>query len=435
MSNFTDIQNELQQNAVHIGVVGLGYVGLPIALEFGRHFSVTGFDINSERIAALNNGSDPDGETPDEQFKNTQVQFTTDFARLNTCRVHIIAVPTPVDEHKVPDLRSLRKASVTVGGALKKGDVVVYESTVFPGCTEEICLPILESVSGLKVNSDFKLCYSPERVNPGDQVHTLSKVVKIVSSADTEGLEIVSDLYAVIVQPGIYRASAIKVAEAAKILENTQRDLNIALMNEMSMILDRMQVNTYEVIEAASTKWNFHPYKPGLVGGHCIGVDPYYLTYKAMELEYEPLVILSGRKVNDAMAYHVAKRCMQKLIEFKKPLSDSRILVMGITFKENVYDIRNSKVADLVLELRSFGLQVEVTDPKANPADVQKEYGFSLDNQPRNLYDAIILAVPHREYLEMPESQFMQWAAKDCVFIDIKGVFRNKISSLHYWSL
>ena len=426
---------QLRNKHARISVVGLGYVGLPIALEFGRHFYVTGFDIDPTRIEALKNNVDPGGELPASYFENSTVDFTTNIDALKHCNFHIIAVPTPVDEHKVPDLSSLQSATQTIASILKKGDYVVFESTVYPGCTEDICLPILESVSGLKVNTDFKLGYSPERINPGDDVHTLRNVMKIVSGSDKEALETISDVYVTIVQPGVYQASSIKVAEAAKILENTQRDLNIALMNELSIILDKMGVNTYEVIEAAGTKWNFHKYKPGLVGGHCIGVDPYYLTYKAMELDYEPYVILSGRKVNDNMAYHVAKRCVQKLIEAGKNLATSRILVMGITFKENVNDIRNSKVADMIKELRSFGLQVDVVDPKADSAEVEKHYGFELQKVNGHQYDAIILAVPHKEYVQLTPEYFASIATTDGIFIDIKGIFRDKINTLQYWSL
>ena len=425
----------LKNKSSKISVIGLGYVGLPIALEFGRHFSVIGFDVKKERINSLNNKIDPDGEVSADAFNDTDVIFTDEAAALSSCSFHIIAVPTPVDEHKVPDLTYLEKATAQVAAILKPGDYVVYESTVFPGCTEENCLPILEAVSGLKLNVDFKLGYSPERINPGDTQYTLRNVVKIVSGSDEQALNEISAIYASIVQPGVYRASSIKVAEAAKILENTQRDLNIALMNELSLILDKMNVNTYEVIEAAGTKWNFHKYYPGLVGGHCIGVDPYYLTYKSMELGYEPYVILSGRKVNDNMAFYIARRCMQQLIAFGKNLSDSKILVMGLTFKENVTDIRNSKVADLVHELKSFGLHVDVTDPKANNIETQKEYGFALTAVNGTKYDAIILAVPHKEYLELDEQYFSSIAATQCLFIDIKGVFRKKITQLNYWSL
>jgi len=425
----------LQNKSTKISVVGLGYVGLPIALAFGKHFDVVGYDIKSARINSLNNRVDPDGEVDASAFEGTSVLFTDDLLKLNDCSFHIIAVPTPVDEHKVPDLSFLNAATKLVASVIKKGDYIVYESTVFPGCTEEVCLPLIEQISKLKLNIDFKLGYSPERINPGDTTYTLSNVIKIVSGSDTEALEVIGAVYAHVVQPGVYAASSIKVAEAAKILENTQRDLNIALMNEFSIIMDRMQVNTYEVIEAAGTKWNFHKYYPGLVGGHCIGVDPYYLTYKSIELGYEPYVILSGRKINDNMAFYIARRCMQQLIAAGKNLTDSKILVMGLTFKENVTDIRNSKVADLVNELKSFGLDVEVTDPKANASDAEAEYGFKLTKVNGTKYDAIILAVPHKEYIQLNENYFLSIAANECLFIDIKGVFRTKIKQLNYWSL
>lgn len=429
------IYDKIKNKEVKISVIGLGYVGLPIALEFGRKFSVIGFDINAERIESLKLCIDPGGEVNAAAFKNTDVLFTTDAEKLKESSFHIVAVPTPVDEHRVPDLSPLIAATKTVAGILKQDDYVIYESTVYPGCTEEICLPILEELSGLKLNTGFKLGYSPERINPGDVQHTLMNVIKIVSGSDAESLDNIAAIYSEIVVPGVHRASSIKVAEAAKILENTQRDLNIALMNELSIILDRLDVSTHEVIEAAGTKWNFHKYQPGLVGGHCIGVDPYYLTYKSMELGYEPAVILSGRKVNDNMAFYVARRCMQKLIEAGKNLKDSRILIMGITFKENVTDIRNSKVADLVNELRSFGLRVDISDPNAGKVELKHEYGFESIDKIEDKYDAIILAVPHREFLSLDESWFRRYATDNCVFIDIKGVYRNKLQSFNYWSL
>ncbi len=427
--------NKLKSGEAKISVTGLGYVGLPIALEFGRKFSVIGYDIDSQRIAHLNAGIDDGNDVNADAFQNTNVHFTTDSNARAICSFHIIAVPTPVDEHKVPDLSPLIAATKSVAKILKSGDYVVYESTVFPGCTEEICLPLLEAGSGLKLNTDFKLGYSPERINPGDVQYTLKNVIKIVSGSDAEALGNISAIYTEIVIPGVYQASSIKVAEAAKILENTQRDLNIALMNELSIILDKMNVNTYEVIEAAGTKWNFHKYKPGLVGGHCIGVDPYYLTYKAIELGYEPHVILGGRKVNDNMAFYVARRCMQKLIEAGKNLTDSKILVMGLTFKENVSDIRNSKVADLVRELLSFGLQVDVHEPNVGSDEVYKEYQFGLIHQINDKYDAIIIAVPHNEYQNLDEDYFLSHAKENCLLIDIKGIYRNKFTQFNYWSL
>lgn len=427
--------NKLKSGENKISVIGLGYVGLPIALEFGRKFSVVGYDIDTDRINMLKEGIDEGNDIEPIAFENTNVLFTSDVNDLQNCNFHIIAVPTPVDEHKVPDLSPLIAATKTIAGILKKGDYIVYESTVFPGCTEDICLPVLKEGSGLELNTEFKLGYSPERINPGDVQYTLKNVIKIVSGSDEEALENISSIYAEIVLPGVYQASNIKVAEAAKILENTQRDLNIALMNELSIILDKMNVNTYEVIEAAGTKWNFHKYKPGLVGGHCIGVDPYYLTYKAMELGYEPYVILGGRKVNDNMAFYVARRCMQKLIEAGKNLTDSRILVMGLTFKENVSDIRNSKVADLVQELLSFGLHVDVTEPNVSSEEVNAEYNFGLLEQVSDKYDAIIIAVAHKEYLTLEEEYFLSHAKENCLLIDIKGIYRNKFTKFNYWSL
>lgn len=429
------IYDRLLKKETGISVTGLGYVGLPIALEFGRKFSVVGFDISAERIAKLREGIDPGNEIPASQFENTEVVFTTDEKQLSQCALHIVAVPTPVDEHRVPDLGPLMRASETIGRILKPGDYVIFESTVYPGCTEEDCLPIIERISGLRCNRDFKVGYSPERINPGDHTHLLTNVIKIVSGSDEEALENIARIYAEIVQPGVHKAPSIRVAEAAKILENTQRDLNIALMNELSIILDRMHVNVYDVIEAAGTKWNFHRYFPGLVGGHCIGVDPYYLTYKSMELGYEPEVILSGRRVNDNMAFYVAKRCVQKLIEAGKDLKNSKILVMGITFKENVSDIRNSKVADMIYELQSFGLQIDVVDPNVRKEEVKKEYGFDLCDAPGKGYAAIIVAVAHRPYLALDESYFSGISAEGCILIDLRGIFRNRIHKLSYWSL
>ncbi len=426
---------QLTNKEVKISVIGLGYVGLPIALEFGKKFSVIGFDIDAVKVDSLKQHIDPGKELSSAAFDKADVIFTTDPEQLRSCNFHIVAVPTPVDEHRVPDLHPLLSASKTIGSIIKKGDYVIYESTVYPGCTEEDCLPIIEKLSNLKVGVDFKLGYSPERINPGDATHTLANVIKIVSGCDEEALDHIASIYSEIVQPGVFKATSIKVAEAAKILENTQRDLNIALMNELSIILDKMNVNSFDVIEAAATKWNFQKYYPGLVGGHCIGVDPYYLTYRSIELGYEPEVILSGRRINDNMAFHIAKRCLQKLIEQGKDLKNSKILVMGITFKEDVTDIRNSKVADLVKELRSFGLAVDVTDPKADTKDVKHEYGFELVAQPGVNYDAIIVAVPHREFIGMNEDDFLAMAAEKCIFIDIKGAFRNKIKQLNYWSL
>src|SRR6476660_3727949 len=361
-----------------LAVIGLGYVGLPIALEFARKVSVIGFDINAKRIDMMKAGKDPSNELDKKAFEVCDIEFTNSLDVLRLARFFIVAVPTPVDEHNVPDLTPVKKASETIGNVIKKGDYVVFESTVYPGCTEEDCLPIIEKLSGLKNITDFKSGYSPERINPGDKNHTLAKIIKVVSGCDAESLDQIAKVYELVVQVGVHRASYIKVAEAAKIIENTQRDLNIALMNELSIIFDKIGINTYEVLEAAGTKWNFLKFQPGLVGGHCIGVDPYYLTHKSKELGYESQVILAGRVINDGMAGYVAKKVLQHIIQNNGNVKNANVLVMGVTFKENVSDIRNSKVADVVKELRSYSLQVHVTDPHANSDELKHEYGFEL---------------------------------------------------------
>src|SRR6187399_1666012 len=353
---------ELIDKKAKLAVIGLGYVGLPIALEFAKKISVIGFDINEGRVEMMRKCIDPSNELIKKDFDGCDIHFTSKLEELRAAKFFIVAVPTPVDEHNVPDLTPVKKASETIGKILKKGDYVVFESTVYPGCTEDDCLPIIEKLSGLKNLKDFKLGYSPERINPGDKTHTLSKVIKVVSGCDAESLDEIAKTYELVVVAGVHRASCIKVAEAAKIIENTQRDLNIALMNELSIIFDRMNINTYEVLEASSTKWNFLKFFPGLVGGHCIGVDPYYLTYKAQELGYHAQVINSGRYVNDSMGFYVAKQTVKKIIATGKDVSKSKVLVLGATFKENVEDIRNSKVADVVKELVSYGVHVEVSD-------------------------------------------------------------------------
>jgi UDP-N-acetyl-D-glucosamine/UDP-N-acetyl-D-galactosamine dehydrogenase len=426
---------EIIERKKKIGVIGLGYVGLPIALEFARKVSVIGFDINSERIEMMRNRKDPSGELSPEMFDQCDIVFTDSLDVLKEAAFFIVAVPTPIDEHKLPDLRPVLSASRTIGQVLKKGDYVVYESTVYPGCTEEDCLPLLEELSGLKGCVDFKLGYSPERINPGDKEHTLPKIVKVVSGCDAESLEEIAKVYQIVVQAGVHKASSIKVAEAAKIIENTQRDVNIALMNELSIIFNKMGINTYEVLEAAGTKWNFLKFYPGLVGGHCIGVDPYYLTYKAQELGYHAQVINSGRYVNDSMGFYVAKQTVKKLISFGKDISKAKVLVMGATFKEDVEDIRNSKVADLITELTSYGLKTDVTDPHASSSDLQHEYGFGLAEKIDSGYDAIILAVSHQEYKKLDEAYFTAIGSSDAIVVDIKGILRNKIKKLHYWSL
>lgn len=429
------IYDDLISKKSKLAVIGLGYVGLPIALEFARKISVIGFDIHDGRIGMMRNGIDPSNELPKESFEGCDIHFTSKLDELREAKFFIVAVPTPVDEHNVPDLKPVTAASKTIGQVLKHGDYVVYESTVYPGCTEEDCLPILEQLSGLKNISDFKLGYSPERINPGDKEHTLAKIIKVVSGCDAESLDQIAKVYATVVQAGVHKASSIKVAEAAKIIENTQRDVNIALMNELSRIFEKLEINTYEVLDASRTKWNFLPFTPGLVGGHCIGVDPYYLTYKATALGYEPEVILSGRRINDDMGPYIARRTVQLLTKMKKNVSESRVLVMGATFKENVTDIRNSKVADIINELKLYSVSVDVTDPNANSEELQHEYGFGLIENPNGNYDAIIVAVNHREYLGLTESDFKKHLKPDGLFIDVKGIYRGKISTLKYWSL
>jgi UDP-N-acetyl-D-galactosamine dehydrogenase len=426
---------ELISKQKQLAVIGLGYVGLPIALAFAKKLRVIGFDINKDRVAQMRDGIDPSGELGEADFKNCDIRFTYDPQELQNASFFIVAVPTPIDPHSMPDLKPLLSASRTVGKALKKGDYVVFESTVYPGCTEEDCIPLLEQESGLTFRRDFKVGYSPERINPGDKEHTLAKITKVVSGCCPESLEVVANMYQLVVEAGVHKASSIKVAEAAKIIENTQRDLNIALMNELSMIFDKLKINTYEVLEAAGTKWNFLKFSPGLVGGHCIGVDPYYLTYKSKELGHDPKVILSGRQINDAMGAYVAKRTVQLMAKQGKDIINSRVLVMGATFKENVEDIRNSKVADVVNELTSFGVQVDIIDPHADSNELKHEYGFGLIKEPHTAYDAIILAVSHKEYSNRSESYFQSMAAQNAVFIDVKGIYRNKIKTLHYWSL
>lgn len=418
-----------------LAVIGLGYVGLPIALEFARKISVIGFDINAGRVAQMQKGIDPSQELEPEAFAGCDITFTADPDDLAEATFFIVAVPTPVDKHNVPNLRPLLSASETVGKVLKKGDYVVYESTVYPGCTEEDCIPVLEKHSGLTFVEDFKVGYSPERINPGDKEHTLSKIVKVVSGCDDESLDTIARTYEIVVEAGVHRAPAIKVAEAAKIIENTQRDLNIALMNELSKIFDLLDINTFDVLEAAGTKWNFLRFFPGLVGGHCIGVDPYYLTYKASALGYDPEVILSGRRINDDMSSYVAKKVVQKLIKADKHLKDSRVLVMGTTFKENVSDIRNSKVADLVKELKNYSLTVDVVDAYADSGEVEAEYGFALAPAVGAKYDVIIVAVNHDPYMSLDEGYFKSIGNGHTLFVDIKGVFKDKIKDLDYWSL
>jgi UDP-N-acetyl-D-glucosamine/UDP-N-acetyl-D-galactosamine dehydrogenase len=426
---------DLLDKKAKLAVIGLGYVGLPIALEFAKNISVIGFDISEERVNLMKQGIDPSNELSKEAFDNCDIQFTTSLDVLKEAQFYVVAVPTPVDESNVPDLTPVTKASETIGKVIKKGDYVVFESTVYPGCTEEDCLPIIEKISGLKGVDDFKIGYSPERINPGDKVYTLTNVVKVVSGCDAESLDVIAKVYELVVKAGVHRASSIKVAEAAKIIENTQRDLNIALMNELSIIFDKMNINTFEVLEAAGTKWNFLKFQPGLVGGHCIGVDPYYLTYKSAQLGYDAEVILAGRNINDNMAKHVAKKVIQHIIQFNGDIKTAKVLVKGTTFKENVSDIRNSKVADLVKELKAFFVQVDVEDPKACTNELMHEYGYGLCENLSNDYDAVIVAVPHESYLGLDDQFFSDISKPDAMIADLKGIYRNKIENRKYWSL
>jgi len=418
-----------------LAVIGLGYVGLPIALEFAKKIKVIGFDINADRIKMMQNNIDPSQELESSAFDGCDIEFTNDLEVLKTANFFIVAVPTPVDGHNVPDLIPVQRASETIGKVIKKGDYVVYESTVYPGCTEEDCVPIIEKLSGLNMVSDYKIGYSPERINPGDKEHTISTIVKVVSGCCEESLETIAKVYELVVKAGVHKASSIKVAEAAKIIENTQRDLNIALMNELSIIFDKMNINTFEVLEAAGTKWNFLKFQPGLVGGHCIGVDPYYLTYKSKELGYDSQVILAGRAINDGMAGYVAKKVLQHIIQFSSNVKDAKVLVMGATFKENVSDIRNSKVADVVKELQSFSLNIDVVDPYADGNELQHEYGFGLATQLSNEYDAVIVTVPHNDYKNLDDAYFASISKEHAMIADLKGIYRGKVTSRKYWSL
>jgi UDP-N-acetyl-D-galactosamine dehydrogenase len=427
--------NELLKGNEKLAVIGLGYVGLPIALEFAKKIQVIGFDIKPDRIDLMKKKIDPSNELESTDFDNCNIHFTAIPNELKEAKFFVVAVPTPIDDHQKPDLFPLLSATATVGEVLKKGDYVVYESTVYPGCTEEDCIPILEEKSGLKFIKDFKVGFSPERINPGDKNHTLTKITKVTSGCDEESAEEIAKIYELIITAGVHRASSIKVAEAAKIIENTQRDINIAFMNELSMIFDKMGINTYEVLEAAGTKWNFLRFYPGLVGGHCIGVDPYYLTYKSAKFGHHAQIITAGRSINDGMGEYIAREIVQKLIALGKELKNSKVLVMGITFKENVSDIRNSKVVDVIRELKHFGLQVDVIDPHASPAEVKHEYGLKLSETIKPRYDAIVAAVSHEEYLKRDEKYFRGIAHEPALLADLKGIYRDKIKHLVYWSL
>ena len=421
-----------------VSVIGLGYVGLPVAVAFGKKNRTIGFDVNPERIRELRDGHDRTGEVTSAELAETDLLFTASIDELRQADFHIVAVPTPVDDAKRPDLTLLLKASETVGKALKKGDIVVYESTVYPGATEEECVPVLERVSGLTRGKDFSVGYSPERINPGDKEHTFTKIKKVVSGSDQETLEIVASVYEAVVTAGVHRAASIKVAEAAKVIENTQRDLNIALMNELALIFDRLGIDTLDVLEAAGTKWNFLPFRPGLVGGHCIGVDPYYLTHKAEKIGYIPQVILAGRRINDGVGKFIAQRTIREMIHAGQNILGSTVTVLGLTFKEDCPDIRNSKVIDIIRELQDYGITVQVHDPLADPAEVQHEYGLNLapfDHlQPAS---AVVVAVAHRQYRNMsvPDIKALM---NGSVLVDVKGMLNPEEMAtlgIRFWRL
>jgi len=409
-----------------IAVIGLGYVGLPLAVEFGKKRKVIGFDINQQRIQELVNGKDRTNEVSKAELKEAaQLSFTTSLNDLSDCSYYIVTVPTPIDDHKNPDLTPLERASTAIGSILKKGDIVIYESTVFPGCTEDVCVPILEKESGLKFNTDFFCGYSPERINPGDKEHRVATIKKVTSGSTPAIAEEVDQLYASIITAGTHKASSIKVAEAAKVIENAQRDLNIAFVNELSKIFHKMDIDTHEVLEAAGTKWNFLQFSPGLVGGHCIGVDPYYLTYKAESLGYNPQVILAGRRINDGMGAYIANRVM-KLLNKNVKAHNARILILGITFKEDCPDIRNSRVIDVITELKEYGASVDVYDPHADHEEVKHEYGINLLDKPSNGYSAVVLAVKHKEF------DNLDWASlksDDTVVFDVKAGLDKELIS------
>ncbi len=427
--------NQLLNKEKKIGVIGLGYVGLPIALAMAKNLAVIGFDINEERVKLMQNNIDPSKELGAEDFEGCNITFTNQLDVLKEASFFIVAVPTPVYANNVPDLTAVKKASETVGKILKKGDYVVFESTVYPGCTEDDCLPVIEAISGLKMGIDFKLGYSPERINPGDKQHTLHNVVKVVSGCDEESLNIIADVYSLVVEAGVHKATSIKVAEASKIIENTQRDMNIALMNELSQIFDRVGINTYEVLEAAGTKWNFLKFSPGLVGGHCIGVDPYYLTYKASDLGYTSKLINTARLINDSMGKYVGEKAVQHVIANTEKVKEAKVLVMGTTFKEDVSDIRNSKVANIINHIKDHFIQVDIIDPHADSQELFEEYGYKLTTQLKNDYDVVIVAVAHKDYYEFDESYFSSITKSSALIIDLKGMYRNSIVTRAYWSL
>lgn len=430
------IYERLLNKKAKLGVIGLGYVGLPIALEFSRKLSVIGFDINDAKLETMRNARDPNEELDNSDFDGCDITFSSRASDLNDVRFFVVAVPTPIDDANIPDLSPLLNASRSVGKVLKKGDYVVFESTVYPGCTEEDCIPILERESGLKFREDFMVGYSPERTMPGNKERSLRNIVKVVSGCCSKSLEEIAKTYELIIKAGVHRAPSIKVAEAAKVTENTQRDVNIALMNELSIIFNKLDINTFDVLEAASGHRSFRTFYPGLVGGHCISVDPYYLVHKAKLMGYQSQVISSGRYVNDSMGDYIAKETVKKLIAKGKHTQDAKVLIMGATYKENVRDIRNSKVIDIIKELESFQVKVDLEEPLASPAEMKRQYGVELIERRSNDYDAVIVAVQHKEYRSLTEEDFQGMMRDDKgILVDVKGIYRGEIKHLDYWSL
>lgn len=422
-------------DSLKIGIIGLGYVGLPLAVEFAKKYTLVGFDINKKRIEELKKGEDRTLEVSSSELKASRAVFSCYKNDLKDLNVYIVTVPTPIDLHKNPDLFPLIKASETVGSVLKKGDIVIYESTVYPGCTEEDCVPVLEKFSGLKFNTDFFCGYSPERINPGDKNKRVTDIKKVTSGSTPDVADIVDSLYLSVITAGTHKASSIKVAEAAKVIENTQRDINIALMNELALIFDKMGIDTADVLDAAATKWNFLRFEPGLVGGHCIGVDPYYLTFKAQSIGYIPNMILSGRKINDQMGKFIAERTIKMMIKAGSPIKNSRVLIAGITFKENCPDIRNTRVTDIYDELKEYGINIDVYDPCADFGEVREEYGIELAAKPEGRYDAVIFAVKHGAFAEIFNSEYLDGILNDSgVIIDVKGCITSSDRD-NYWRL
>lgn len=420
----------LLENA-KIAIIGLGYVGLPLAVEFGKKRETLGFEINQSRVDELKSGEDSTLECSPEELKEaTHLSYTTDTEQLKNCNVFIVTVPTPINEHKQPDLTPLEKASEMLGGVINQGDIVIYESTVYPGCSEEVCVPILEKVSGLTFNEDFYIGYSPERINPGDKEHRLPTIKKVTSGSTPEFAKFVNELYQDIITAGTHLAPSIKVAEAAKVIENTQRDVNISLINELAKIFNMLDIDTLDVLEAAGTKWNFLPFRPGLVGGHCIGVDPYYLTYKAQSIGYNPEVILSGRRINDGMGEYVVSQLIKRMIKNKQQVDGSKVLLMGLTFKENCPDLRNTKVVDIISELEEYNINVDIYDPWVSKEEAIEEYGLSLIEEPANDYEAVIVAVAHNEFIELGADGVRNLLKKDGLLYDLKSLFEKNKSDI-----